>query len=259
MPGGNPLDRRHDRKSCQMNGKNRGLRQGMARDNHRSVRKRAVIFDMDGVIVDSEPLHEQALLQVVEKLGYGANHGVQYENWVGRSDLEIWREFCARHKPAETVEQLLALKRERLMEILRREQPFFEGLPNLIEWLAQRYRLAVASGSDRPVVEGVLEMGGLRPFFSSVVTCEDVQRGKPEPDSFLLAADLLEVHPGECYVIEDSKPGVAAGLAAGMDVIAITNSHPAEELAHATFVVKTYEELQNLLQEECEELSAVPA
>jgi beta-phosphoglucomutase-like phosphatase (HAD superfamily) len=84
-------------------------------------------------------------------------------------------------------------------------------------------------------------------FFKVAVSSADVTRGKPAPDIFLRAAELLQVRPEECWVIEDSKPGVAAGQAANMRVIAITNTHPAEELGHAEHVVRTYDEIERLL------------
>ena len=91
----------------------------------------AVIFDMDGVIVDSEPRHEQAFLEVVRSIGYGDNHGLRFADYVGRSDQELWVDFVKRHKPRQTLEELLAMKRERVVEILRRDQPVFAGLPEL--------------------------------------------------------------------------------------------------------------------------------
>ncbi len=208
---------------------------------------RAVIFDMDGVIVDSEPRHERAFLEVVTELGYGDNHGLQFSNYLGRTDRELWVDFVARHKPSQTLDALLAMKRERVLEILRKEQPLFDGLPELVEKLAARYRLAVASGSEPLVVEAVLTFGALRRFFPVVTTASEVKHGKPAPDIFLRAAQLLGRDPSECWVIEDSKPGIAAGLAAGMRVIAITNTHPAEELANATIVVRSYKEIERLL------------
>ena len=208
---------------------------------------RAVIFDMDGVIVDSEPRHERAFLEVMTELGYGDNHGVQFAKYVGRTDRELWVDFVTRHKPAHSLEDLLAMKRQRVLEILRQDQPLFEGLPELLEDLASKYRLGLASGSEPPVVEEVLRFEGLHRFFSAVTTSSEVKQGKPAPDIFLRAAELLGVSPQECWVVEDSKPGVTAGLAAGMRVIAITNTHPAEELANATKVVRTYEEIRKIL------------
>jgi len=208
---------------------------------------KAVIFDMDGVIVDSEPRHERAFSDVLKEIGVGEGHGMRFRDYIGRADREIWTDFLARHKPKQTMEELLAMKRKRVIEILRREQPVFKGLPELVEKLAGRYRLAVASGSERQVVEEVVSLSGLRCFFGAVVSSADVARGKPAPDIFLLAAGLLAISPADCWVIEDSRPGVAAGLAAGMRVIAITNTHSAEELRAATHVVSTYRQIETLL------------
>jgi len=202
---------------------------------------------MDGVIVDSEPRHERAFLEVVHEIGYGATHGVRWADWVGRSDHELWLDFVAKHKPAQSLEQLLKLKRDRVLEIIRREQPVFGGLTELVEKLSRVCKLGLASGSERPVVEAVLSLQDLRRFFSATVTASDIKRGKPAPDIFLRAAELLSVAPGDCWVIEDSKPGVAAGLAAGMRVIAITNTHPPQELRPATRVVADYAEIERFL------------
>jgi HAD superfamily hydrolase (TIGR01509 family) len=207
----------------------------------------AVIFDMDGVIVDSEPRHERAFLEVVREIGYGDNHGFKFADFIGRTDQDLWAAFVARHRPAQTLDQLLAMKRERMLEIIRDERPLFGELPGLVEKLALSYRLAIASGSERPVIEAVLALERLRRFFPVVVSAAEVKRGKPAPDIFLRAAELLEVAPAQCWVIEDSKPGVAAGLAAGMRVIAITNTHPASELTQANKVVTSYAEIGRLL------------
>ena len=90
-------------------------------------------------------------------------------------------------------------------------------------------------------------MKSLRRFFPTSVSSTEVARGKPAPDIFLKTAELLGISPQRCWVIEDSKAGIAAGLAAGMRVIAITNSHPASELENATVVVKSYPEIGRLL------------
>jgi HAD superfamily hydrolase (TIGR01509 family) len=156
-------------------------------------------------------------------------------------------DFVTRHHPAHSLEDLLAMKRARILDLLRRDQPLFQGLPELVEKVAARYRLGLASGSEPLVVEEVLRFRELRRFFSVVTTSSEVKLGKPAPDIFLLAAERLGVKPHDCWVVEDSKPGVAAGLAAGMRVIAITNTHPAEELAHATKVVRNYEEIGRIL------------
>ncbi|HXP63573.1 MAG TPA: HAD family phosphatase [Dongiaceae bacterium] len=207
----------------------------------------AVIFDMDGVVVDSEPQHERAFLEVMRALGYADAHGLRFSDYVGRSDRQLWVDFVAKNQPRQAVEELAAMKRAYLLELIRREQRLFAGLPALMAKLAGRYPMALASGSERTIVEEVLRVGNLAQFFAAVVTDTEVPRGKPAPDIFLRAAQLLGVAPEKCCVIEDSKPGVAAGLAAGMQVIAITNTHPAAELRAATRVAQSYEEIGRLL------------
>ena len=202
---------------------------------------------MDGVIVNSEPHHEQAFYDVIREIGYDSLGGLTFADYVGRSDFELWVDFIAKNKPVQTLEELLARKRQRVIDVMREVQPIFRGLPELVEKLAARCPLAIASGSEHIVIQAVLSMRGLQRFFSAVVSSSDVKRGKPAPDIFLRAAELLKVAPRDCWVIEDSKPGVTAGLAAGMKVIAITNTHPAEELRQAPHVVKNYEEIEQLL------------
>jgi len=210
---------------------------------------KAVIFDMDGVIVDSEPRHERAFLEIISEIGYGETHGLNFADFIGRSDQELWKAFIIRHNPPQSLEDLLSMKRQRVIEILRRDQPLFDGLPELIERLTAQYKLALASGSERAVVDAVLTFKGLGRFFSATVSASDIQKGKPAPDIFLRAAELLGVSAKDCWVVEDSKPGVAAGLAAGMRVIAITNTYPAQELDAAFRVVRNYEDIGRLLLE----------
>ena len=207
----------------------------------------AIIFDMDGVIVDSEKRHERAFHEVVREIGYADKLQTRFADYIGRSDQVLWKDFVARYQPTQTAAELLVMKRRIVVDIIRREQPLFAGLPELVEKLAARYTLGLASGSERQVVETVLAIKSLGRFFSAVVTDSDVQHGKPAPDIFLRAAELLKIAPQACCVIEDSKAGVAAGVAAGMQVIAITNTYPADELRHATHVVRTYEEIERRL------------
>jgi HAD superfamily hydrolase (TIGR01509 family) len=202
---------------------------------------------MDGVIVDSESRHEQAFVDVVREIGYGDRHGLRFSDYVGRTDHELWADFVSRHQPPQSMTELLDMKSRRVIEILLQEKPLFPGLPELVEKAAMKYPLALASGSERIIVDAVLSLRDLRRFFSAIITGSEIKYGKPEPEIFLRAAELLGVPPGTCWVIEDSKPGIAAGLAAGMRVIAITNTHTAAELAHATHVVSSYEEVERLL------------
>jgi HAD superfamily hydrolase (TIGR01509 family) len=208
---------------------------------------KAIIFDMDGVIVDSEPRHERAFREVFEEMGYGATHGMDFPQYYGRSDRALWVDFIAKHQPLWSLEELAEWKQRRFLEIIRHEQPIFVGLPELLDKLSLRYPMGVASGSFHPVIDEVLAMRNLRRYFPVVVSVQDVVRGKPAPDVFLRAAELLRVPPWSCCVIEDSAAGVEAALAAGSAVIGITNSLPAAALAGATHVVDTYNQIERLL------------
>jgi HAD superfamily hydrolase (TIGR01509 family) len=214
---------------------------------HSMKRFPAVIFDMDGVIVDSEPRHEQAFIEVFDRLGYATSHGIHFPDYIGRSDRAVWLDFIAAHQPPKPIEELTALKQDRLIEILLDRQPLFPGIEHLVERLAGQSRLAVASGSVHSVIEVVLGIRNLRRHFSVVSSVEDVGKSKPAPDVFLHAASKLGVAPVDCCVIEDSAAGVQAGLAAGMTVIAITNSLPAEKLSQAHYIVMDYGEIERLL------------
>jgi len=207
----------------------------------------AIIFDMDGVIVDSEPRHEQAFREIFQEMGLGDRHGMDFTEYYGRSDRALWLDFIARHTPSQSLEELAAWKQGRFLEILERDQPIFEAFPGLLKRLAPHYKLAVASGSMHPVIDRVLAMRQLRLYFSAVVSVADVPRGKPAPDVFLRAAELLGVPANRCCVIEDAAAGVEGALAAGMEVIAITNTLPRARLRQATHVVETYEQIEKLL------------
>ena len=207
----------------------------------------AVIFDMDGVLVNSEPLHERSFLDVFAEIGYAENHGVDFPSYYGQTDRIVWRDFVERHRPPHTLEELLQRKEVRFKRLLEVHQPIFPGVLELLPALRQRYALGLASGSRHPVIQAVLALSDLRAQFQAVVSSEDVLHGKPAPDVFLRTAQLLGVDPEHCWVIEDSIAGVEAALAAGMRVIAIPNSLPAAALARAHHVLHTYDEIGRLL------------
>ena len=193
----------------------------------------AVIFDMDGVIVDSEPIHELSFLQLWREMGHGENHGIQFSEFYGISDRAVWEAFIDKHQPIQSIEELNVLKEDRLIQLLRDKQPVFDGIPNLVQRLAKRLPLAIASGSVHRIIDEVLTTHDLRRYFCCTTSSEDVANSKPEPDVFLLAAKRLGVARNKCCVIEDTVTGVLAGKAAGMTVLGITNTFDAEALGQA--------------------------
>jgi len=208
---------------------------------------KAILFDMDGVIVDSEPRHQKAFKEVFNEIGYGDTHGMDFDAYLGKSDKLLWEDFITKHQPTQTLQELLDWRQNRFIEIINREKPLFEGIPELVTDLHSRMPIAVASGSLHPVIDAVLKLQNIRQFFSAIVSSSDVPQGKPAPDIFLRAAEELEVEPKDVCVIEDSEAGIKAGIRAGMHVIAITNSLPPAKLQAAHHIVDTYAEIRSYL------------
>jgi HAD superfamily hydrolase (TIGR01509 family) len=215
---------------------------------------RAVIFDLDGVIVDSEPLHQEAFRLLMGELGIEESAIGDWNRFVGTADRPVLLQLIEGRSVAQSADALLERKGALFLELLRQREPIFPEIPALVEDLARRYVMAVASGSLRTAIAGVLGMRGLRQHFQHAISVQDVARGKPAPDLFLRAAELLGVTPSDCVVIEDSAPGVAAARAAGMRVIAITNTTEAGRLAGADAVVGSFGEIRGLLLGDLEEI-----
>ncbi|MCC6232185.1 MAG: HAD family phosphatase [Verrucomicrobiales bacterium] len=209
----------------------------------------AVIFDLDGVIVDSEPLHQLGFQRLFQELELDPSVADDWHRFVGTSDRHVLVELLAGRNVGRSLEALLDRKAALFLELLREKEPVYPAIPGLVEALARRYPLAVASGSLRTAVDGALELKGLKRFFRATVSVQDVARGKPAPDLYLRAAALLGVDPRRSVAIEDSVAGVTAAKAAGLRAIALPNTTPAEMLrgANADAVVSDYAQVVALL------------
>lgn len=206
-----------------------------------------MIFDLDGVIADSEPLHQLSFERLFRELGLDPEGTSDWHRFVGTSDRHVLLELLEGRDVGRSVEALLARKGEIFLDLLREREPLFPQIPALVEALAARYALAVASGSLRTAIAGVLELRGLHRYFRHAISVQDVAHGKPAPDLFLRAAAMLGVPPAAAVVIEDSFAGVTGARAAGMRVIGITNTSTAERLRDADAVVSNYDEVRKLL------------
>lgn len=207
----------------------------------------AVIFDLDGTIVDSEPLHEQSFHQLFEELGHKDDHGIDFDDYLGTSDEKVWSDFIARFPQEKSLTELLDWRESRYLDMARENNPIFPGAGDLIQALYPHYPMAIASGSRHTVIDAMLDMNDLQPMFRAKVSSQDVENGKPSPDIFLMTADKIGIAPERCIVIEDSVFGVTAAIRAGMRAIAVTNSFPAEKLNHAWEVVDSYSSISELL------------
>ncbi len=207
----------------------------------------AVIFDMDGVLVNSEPLHDKAWTLLFAELGHAHDHGIVFTDYVGRSDRVLLRDLIARHRLPHTTDELIQRKLRHLLKLLREHHIEFDGLRDLLPSLARRYKLGLATSAPHVAVDVVMEVTGLRSYFQAIVGREDVAAAKPDPAVYLTAARRLGVAPSLCCAIEDTAVGIESAAAAGMTVIGLTTSLPAEKLCRADHIVHNHHELCRFL------------
>lgn len=213
---------------------------------------RAIIFDFDGVIVDTERFHFQALQRVLEEEQIPLTWDEYTQTYLAMDDKNCFRAILSRHKRAVTPPKIEELTERKAVFFFNDADSvaLFPGVTRFIHNAVQKHPLAIASGALREEIEFFLAKVGLREYFPVVVAAQDVEKGKPDPEAYVTALARLNrlgsgkpVSPGECLVIEDSRHGVAAARAAGMRCLAVTNSYALEELAAAHAVVKSLEEL----------------
>jgi HAD superfamily hydrolase (TIGR01509 family) len=205
----------------------------------------AVVFDLDGVLVDSEHVWDEVREQLAGERG-GRWHERAQTDMMGMSSTEWSRYMHDVIGLAETPEQISDEVVRRLLERYADELPLIAGAVEAVERIAGTFRLALASSSNRRVIDAVLDEAGIATYFEATVSSEEVERGKPAPDVFLEAARRLDVEPAQCAAVEDSGNGIRAAKAAGMRVLAIPNPRyrpPPDALQLADVVLPSLEAL----------------
>ena len=205
----------------------------------------AVVFDLDGVLVDSEHVWDEARKELAAERG-GRWHDQASRDMMGMSSLEWSRYMHDIIGLEDPPEEISAEVVQRLEEIYRRELPLVDGAIEAVERLAARWPLGLASSSNRELIDLVVELSGLAQNFRVTVSSEEVAHGKPAPDVYLETARRLGVAPEGCAAIEDSENGIKSAKGAGMRVLAIPNPQfpPAEDaLALADDVLDSIREL----------------
>jgi HAD superfamily hydrolase (TIGR01509 family) len=205
----------------------------------------AVVFDLDGVLVDSEHVWDAARRELAAAQGRPwPEHASR--DMMGMSSLEWSRYMHEVVELPEPPEEISTKVVRRLEEIYRRELPLIDGAVEAVEQAAERWPLGLASSSNRELIDLVLELSGLAQDFLATVSSEEVPRGKPAPDVYLEAARRLGIGPLRCAAVEDSENGIRSAKTAGMQVLAIPNQRypPAEDaLALADDVLRSIREL----------------
>ena len=190
----------------------------------------SVLFDLDGVLIDSEPLHFQAWREVLRPFGICLEWDLYQEKAIGMADRPMLEMLAALYDMAPDVDRLWTqypAKRRRFQELAAQKPPVPAGVLELLKSL-RAYALAVVTSSGRLDVEPVIQMCGFQPYFQAFIFCDDVSRPKPDPEPYLKAAALLGARTP--LVVEDSDAGIEAGNAAGFDTLRIDNPARMPEL-----------------------------
>lgn len=200
----------------------------------------AFIFDMDGVIVDSNPVHKIALQQFCEQHGYHLSDKDLREKIYGRTNrdwlLNLFGELD------ETTIRKYAEEKEALFRSLYNDIAPLNGLISFLDQLNElKISRAIATSAPRANVDFTLDRTSTRQYFKTILDDSFVTEGKPNPQIYIKSAQALEFEPGRCIVLEDSLSGVTAGKRAGCKVVGLTTTHSPEELAEADWVIKDFE------------------
>jgi beta-phosphoglucomutase len=214
---------------------------------------RAVIFDFDGVITDSEILHFRSFNRVLARFDAEIIMKDYYKTYLGLTDADCFNMLIREgHLKTGTqkIEELVKQKNQIFEELAKTEGRIIEGVQGFLKMLRQNnIPMAICSGALLAEIELILEEARLRHFFETIVSAEQVRKGKPSPDGFLLTLRKLNkgrqipITGAQCVVIEDSHWGLTAAKAAGMHTVAVTNSYDAEQLSMAEKIVARLSEL----------------
>lgn len=219
-----------------------------------TLRAEAVIFDFDGVIVDTEPLHYRAFQKILEPLGLGYGWDDYLETYIGYDDRDAFRAaFTAagRTLAPEQLVHLVTTKADIFQEVIRDGVTSYPGVVQLVRRIkTSGIPLAICSGALRSDILPILELLAIGECFDVIVTADDVARSKPDPASYRHAFERLkrEGHingtPSGALAIEDTPAGIASAKGAGLTVLAVTNSYPCQELRSADYIIDSLELLE---------------
>jgi beta-phosphoglucomutase-like phosphatase (HAD superfamily) len=214
---------------------------------------RAIVFDFDGVIANSEPLHFRAFRDVLADRGVTLTEADYYARYLGFDDLGAFRAIGRDRGQAWTPADLRSLTGDKAvrMEALERDAAvLFPGAVEAIQRAAAVVPIAIASGALGAEIRRVLDGANLSHHFAAIVAAEDTAAGKPAPDPYQRAVALLSaavdgraLEPADCVAIEDSRWGIASALAAGLRAVGVTTSYDAGELAEADLIIGSLAEL----------------
>lgn len=206
---------------------------------------KAIVFDFDGVLADSEPLHLRAYQEVLSALGLALTRDEYYEHYLGYDDEGVFTRLAAAHGfelDAGRLDALIAEKGRAFDAIIESGDVLYPGAAACVARMAAAFPLGIASGALRYEIEAILRAGRMDQHFRFIVASGDTAESKPAPGPYRRAAELHGVAPEECLAIEDSRWGIESARAAGLRCVAITHTYARDQLLMADAVVDTLDE-----------------
>jgi beta-phosphoglucomutase len=205
----------------------------------------AIVFDFDGVLANSEPLHLRAYQEILAELGITIERDEYYARYLGFDDTGAFRAIAAAHGQNWNDEQIATLVARKTLvfdEMLLSAEMLYSTAAACVERLAAHFPLGIASGALKHEILAVLESSGLVRHFRFVVASGDTRRSKPAPDPYARAAELHGLPPSSCLAIEDSRWGIESAKGAGLRCIGITTTYAAHELTTADAIIDSLDE-----------------
>ena len=210
------------------------------------VNVQAIVFDFDGVLADSEPLHLRVYQEMLEPQGIHIDRAAYEERYLGYDDAGVFQKIGEDFNLLfgdEEIEMLIEEKSRRFQALVAGGGVLYPEAASLVERLGAAWPLGIASGALRSEIELILRAAGLLDAFEFIVASGDTEQSKPAPDPYLRAAVLHAVPPGACVAIEDSHWGLQSARAAGMRTIAVTHTYPRDTLTDADAIADSLEQI----------------
>ena len=213
------------------------------------MKYKAVIFDMDGVLIDSEPLHQKVGYKMMHDLAIPLDEG-NFLRFTGTTVISMWKTLAQEYELSQSPEELTSLYNKQFTDRLAGsdEVSLFKGVRDVLENLNRKgVPVAVASSSNREVIESVLNHFGIIDHFRIIVSGSDIRHSKPDPEIFLKVAQVLGLNPSECIVIEDSSNGVMAAKRAGMFCVGFKSKGNHQDITNASVIVNSFDEVEAII------------
>ncbi len=210
---------------------------------------RAILFDMNGIIVDDEHIHERAFRETVKSFGIDLTHEKYLECCAGKTDKAGYEAISKHFFKELLIDKLLIEKNQIYLKLFPKNKKSYDGVLELIKSLSKDFVLALTSSSSRVEVDLITQEFGIETYFKTTVSADEVVKGKPDPEPYSTTAKRIGLRPEECCAIEDSKSGVLSAKNAGCYCIGVTTTHDKKDLITSDIVVESFSQInKNMIE-----------